>query len=78
MRSDGRQAGMVRFSRTTPQVLLCIAEDPGVRLREIGERVGITERAAHRVTELAAAGYVSGTRRRAPQPLHRALPSATP
>jgi predicted ArsR family transcriptional regulator len=37
------------------QVLICIAHDPA-RLREIGERVGITERAAYRpVTELAAA-----------------------
>lgn len=45
------------------QVLLCIAHDPGVRLREIGEAVGITERAAHRiVAELAAAGYISRKR----------------
>jgi MarR family len=45
------------------QVLVCIARDPGVRLRDIGERVGITERAAHRiVVELADAGYI--TRRR--------------
>jgi hypothetical protein len=44
-------------------VLLSIARDPGVRLRDIGERVGITERAAHRiVTELAAAGYISRER----------------
>ena len=42
------------------QVLVCIARDPGVRLREIGQRVGITERAAHRlVTELAAGGYIT-------------------
>jgi predicted transcriptional regulator len=46
------------------QVLLCIAHDPAVRLREIGERVGITERAAHRiVSELADAGYLSRERR---------------
>ncbi len=45
------------------QVLVCIADDPGIRLRDIGERVGITERAAYRiVVELAAAGYI--TRRR--------------
>jgi hypothetical protein len=31
------------------QVLLCTAHDPGVRLREIGDQVGITERAAHRI-----------------------------
>ena len=40
-------------------VLVCIAHDPGVRLREIAARVGITERTAHAiVTDLAAAGYV--------------------
>jgi hypothetical protein len=51
------------FLTNHAQVLVCIARDPGVRLREIGERVGITERAAHRiVVELAAAGYI--TRRR--------------
>jgi predicted transcriptional regulator len=46
------------------QVLLCIADDPGIRLREIGDRVGITERAAHRIVgELAAAGYITRERR---------------
>ena len=51
------------FLTNHAQVLACIAHDPGVRLRDIGEHVGITERAAHRiVTELADAGYI--TRRR--------------
>jgi DNA-binding IclR family transcriptional regulator len=51
------------FLTNHAQVLLCIAKDPGIRLREIGEAVGITERAAHRiVVELAAAGYISRTR----------------
>jgi predicted transcriptional regulator len=51
------------FLTNHAQVLLCIAQDPGIRLREIGEAVGITERAAHRiVVELAAAGYISRTR----------------
>jgi hypothetical protein len=45
------------------QVLVCIAHDPGVRLRDIGERLGITERAAHRiVVELADAGYITRER----------------
>jgi hypothetical protein len=44
-------------------VLLCIAQDPGARLRDIGEAVGITERAAHRIVgELTDAGYVSRRR----------------
>ena len=44
-------------------VLLSIAQDPSIRLREIGETVGITERAAHRiVNDLAAAGYIARER----------------
>src|SRR3954467_14083443 len=46
------------------QVLLCIADDPGIRLRDIGARVGITERGAHRIVgELVDAGYISRERR---------------
>jgi predicted transcriptional regulator len=45
------------------QALVCIAHDPGIRLRDIGDRVGITERAAHRiVAELIAAGYIERRR----------------
>lgn len=45
-------------------VLLCIAQDPAVRLRELGETIGITERAAHRiVSDLVAAGFVARERR---------------
>lgn len=44
-------------------VLLCIAEDPRVRIRDIATRVDITERAAQRiVADLIETGYV--TRRR--------------
>src|SRR5947209_20229310 len=51
------------FLTNHAQVLLCIARDPGIRLRDLGERVGITERAAHRiVVELADAGYVTRQR----------------
>jgi hypothetical protein len=51
------------FLTNHAQVLLCIAQDPGIRLREIGDAVGITERAAHRiVVELAAAGYIARKR----------------
>jgi DNA-binding IclR family transcriptional regulator len=51
------------FLTSHARVLLCIAQDPDVRLREIGERVGITERAAHRIVgDLAADGYVSRER----------------
>ena len=44
-------------------VLLCIAEDPHIRLRDIAEKVEITERAAQRlVADLTAAGYVERAR----------------
>jgi hypothetical protein len=69
------------FLTNHAQVLLCIAQDPGIRLREIGEAVGITERAAHRiVVELAAAGYLSRTRngRRNHYTIHSHLPLPDP
>jgi predicted transcriptional regulator len=51
------------FLTNHAQVLVCIARDPGIRLRDIGERAGITERAAHRiVVELADAGYITRER----------------
>lgn len=44
-------------------VLLCIAEEPDIRVREIAARTGITERAAHRIiSELESSGYVSHIR----------------
>jgi hypothetical protein len=52
-----------KFLTNHAQVLACIAHDPGVLLREISERVGITERASHRiVTELALGGYITRER----------------
>ena len=64
-------------------VLLCISHDPGVRLRDIAVRVGITERTAYGiVADLTEAGYVvkqkDGRRNRyeiqAHLPLRRPLP----
>lgn len=44
-------------------VLLCLASDTEIRMRDIADRVGITERGAQRiVADLVAEGYV--TRRR--------------
>lgn len=38
---------------------MCIARDPGVRLRDIAGAIGITERSAYGIVrELTAAGYV--------------------
>jgi DNA-binding IclR family transcriptional regulator len=69
------------FLTNHAQVLLCIAHDPSIRLREIGDTVGITERAAHRIVgELADAGYISrertGRRNRYAIRSHLPLPDA--
>ena len=61
------------------RVLLCIARDPGVRLRDIADRLGITERSAHGiVTDLTEAGYVvkhkDGRRNRYQIQAHMPLP----
>jgi predicted transcriptional regulator len=46
------------------KVLLCIADEPNSRLRDIAAAVGITERAAHRlVSELVEDGYIVRERR---------------
>jgi DNA-binding Lrp family transcriptional regulator len=51
------------FLTNHAQVLVCIAHDPGIRLREIGDTVGITERAVHRIVgELETSGYISRER----------------
>ena len=45
------------------RVLVCVCRNPGARLREIAECVGVTERAAHRlISDLCEAGYVTRTR----------------
>ena len=51
------------FLTNHAQVLLCLAENPDIRLRDVAERVGITERASQRIlAELVAAGYVKTAR----------------
>jgi hypothetical protein len=47
------------FLTNHARVLLCIARDPGVRLRDVAASLGITERSAHAiVADLTAAGYL--------------------
>jgi DNA-binding IclR family transcriptional regulator len=51
------------FLTNHAHVLLCLARDPEVRLRDVAERVGITERAAQRiVADLQAEGYITSER----------------
>jgi hypothetical protein len=67
------------FLTNHARVLLCIAADPGVRLRDIAASLGITERSAYAiVTDLAEAGYVvkqkNGRRNRYQIQAHLPLP----
>ena len=69
------------FLTNHAHVLLCVARDPGIRHRDVAERVGITERAAQRiVADLVEAGYLERTRegRRNRSRLERELPLRHP
>lgn len=47
------------FLTNHARALVCIAHDPGIRLRDIAATLGVTERSAHGiVADLAEAGYV--------------------
>jgi DNA-binding MarR family transcriptional regulator len=47
------------FLTNHARVLVCIAHDPGIRIRDVAATVGITERRAFGIVgELATAGYV--------------------
>ncbi|TPV94384.1 MAG: winged helix-turn-helix transcriptional regulator [Myxococcales bacterium FL481] len=51
------------FLSNHAHVLLCLARDPDMRLRDVADAVGITERATHRiVTELEAVGVIERIR----------------
>ena len=70
------------FLTSHARVLLCIAHDPGMRLRDIAARLDITERSAHGIiAELAQAGYVvkhkDGRRNRYQIQAHLPLPEPT-
>jgi hypothetical protein len=51
------------FLTSHAQVLLCLQRNPTVRLRDVADTVGITERATQRiVSDLVEGGYVTKTR----------------
>lgn len=52
-----------RFLSNHGRALLCIAHDPGARLRDVAARLEITDRRAHGIiTDLVDSGYVIKTR----------------
>lgn len=70
------------FLTTHARVLLLVAHDPGIRLRDIAASLGITERSAFGIiTDLAEAGYVvkekDGRRNRYRIQAHLPLPEPT-
>jgi DNA-binding MarR family transcriptional regulator len=59
----GRETASWTFLTNHGHVLICIARDPGIRLRDVADRVGITERAVQSiVADLEEAGYLARTR----------------
>lgn len=51
------------FLTNHAQVLLCIAQNPDVRLRDVAQTVGITERAAQRIVlDLVEANFLERRR----------------
>jgi hypothetical protein len=67
------------FLTNHARVLLCVAHDPGARLRDIAASLNITERSAFGIiTDLAEAGYVvkekDGRRNRYHVQAHLPLP----
>jgi DNA-binding transcriptional ArsR family regulator len=77
-RAPGKAPGKARPTTTAPggrgpgwtfltnhaHVLFCLAAEPGdVRVRDVAGRVGITERAVHRILDdLEGAGYITRSR----------------
>jgi predicted ArsR family transcriptional regulator len=61
--SSDRDEKPWRFVTSHTQVLLCIARNSEIRIRDVAELTGITERAAQRIiADLVEAGYVERTR----------------
>jgi DNA-binding MarR family transcriptional regulator len=58
--STGPETTSWRFLSNHTQVLLCIARDPDVLIREIAQMVGITQRAVQRIVgDLLETGYIT-------------------
>lgn len=69
------------FLTSHGRVLLCLARDPGARMRDVAARAGITERTAQAIiADLAAAGYIARQKhgRRNRYKIHQHLPLPEP
>lgn len=62
-RPAAREAAPWTFLTNHTHVLVCIARDPEVRMRDVAAAVGVTERAVQRiVSELEEGGYLTRSR----------------
>jgi predicted transcriptional regulator len=74
-------AGGWTFLTNHSHVFICLARDPDVRLRDLAEQVGITERAVQNIlSDLESEGYVTRERigRRNRYELHTDRPMRHP
>ena len=79
--NDGGDTSSWTFLSNHAHVLISIAGEPEIRMRDVAVRVGITERAVQRiVAELEAGGYLTITRagRRNRYEVNTALPLRHP
>ena len=61
--TEARRGGSWTFLTNHAHVLLCLAMDPDARMRNVAERVGITERAVQKiVADLEEGGYLTRSR----------------
>ena len=70
-----------KFVTNHALVLLCIARNPGVRVRDVADQLGLTTNGAqHIISELVESGYVTATRvgRRNHYQVHADLPMRHP
>jgi DNA-binding IclR family transcriptional regulator len=62
-RREGRSDQGWTFVTSHFLVLLCVAEDPSIRIADVAKRVGITERSVQGIlSDLVDQGYVTRTR----------------
>ena len=63
--ADGTHAATWTFLTNHAHVLICLAQDPAMRIQDLAEKVGITYRAVQRILdELQEAGYLTRQRKK--------------
>lgn len=80
-KSKPEHGGAWTFLTNHSHVLICLSENGGLRVRDVAEKVGITERAVLKILgELEAGGIISRERdgRRSRYEIHTAVPLRHP